>query len=92
MQQGLFVTATFGLLGAADDWIKIRTHKRGLTARTEVSVPAVCLSTSRIRLAVLREHDKPHGLEIVWPIGKLAISLGPLLGSGRLLMVAARTR
>lgn len=77
VQQGLFVTATFGLLGAADDWIKIRTHKRGLTARQKFLLQFVlALLVAGWLYAVQR--DKLHGLEILWPIGKLAISLGPL--------------
>src|SRR5262245_44274972 len=33
VQIGLFVAITFGALGAADDWIKLSTARRGLTAR-----------------------------------------------------------
>ncbi len=33
VQQGLTVVFLYGLLGACDDWIKIRTSRRGLTVR-----------------------------------------------------------
>ena len=77
VQQGLVVMTAFGLLGAADDWIKIRTSKRGLTARQKFMIQFLIATVVAIWLYCV-QRDKPQGLEIIWPFGKLAFSLGPL--------------
>jgi phospho-N-acetylmuramoyl-pentapeptide-transferase len=65
----------FGALGAYDDWVKIRTTQRGLTARQKFSYQmalAICFAL----WLYFQQRGKPFGLEIVGPIGRWSFSLG----------------
>ena len=73
--QSLILVIGFGAIGAHDDWIKARSQKRGLTARDKFSWQwAMALVIAAMLFFVQRE--KPLGLELVFPIGKLSLSLG----------------
>jgi len=73
--QALALVVGFGAIGAADDWIKITSARRGLTVRQKILGQfAVALG-----LAVwmhLWQRDKPMGLELIGPIGGWSIPLG----------------
>lgn len=75
VQIGLFVAIAFGALGAADDWIKLRTARRGLTVRQKLLAQLVLsLITAGWLYAVQR--DRPFGTELYWPLGDAAWPLG----------------
>lgn len=75
VQQALFVVLAFGALGAADDWVKIRTEKRGLSVRQKL-VGQCALAIIVIGWLYAVQKGRPHGLDLVGPIGSIAIPLG----------------
>ncbi len=75
VQQALVVVATFGVLGAMDDWIKIRTSKRGLTARQKFI--GQCLLGTIIAIWLYQtQRNLPDGINLIGPVGQVAIPLG----------------
>ncbi len=89
VQQALFVVATFGLLGAMDDWIKIRTAKRGLTARQKFL--GQCVLAAIVALWLYQtQRDRAGGLDLIGPFGRYAVPLGiAFLGWAVLVLVGA---
>src|SRR5262249_8252311 len=75
VQQSLVLVLGFGLLGAYDDWIKIRTTRRGLTVRQKFLGQFACAGLLAVWLFLL-QRDKPFGLELIGPIGPWSLSLG----------------
>jgi phospho-N-acetylmuramoyl-pentapeptide-transferase len=75
VQQALLLVLGFGLLGAADDWIKISSSRRGLTVRQKFAGQLALALSLAIWMYVL-QRDKPGGVEIVSPIGGWSIPLG----------------
>ena len=75
IQIGLFVAVAFATLGAADDWTKMRTHSRGLSARKKLTVQLLIAGISAVWL-YLRQRELTHGLELIWPIGEIGLWLG----------------
>lgn len=76
------VAAGYGLIGAADDWIKARSKRRGLTVRqkfaAQVAIGAVVACVLWREFAAV-----PNGLSLHWPVGGHAAWLGaafPLWG------------
>ena len=73
--QSLIVVIGFGAIGAYDDWIKVSSHKRGLTAREKFAAQwALALFVSAMLCLV--QADKPSGLALVFPIGKWNWNIG----------------
>lgn len=73
--QSLIVVIGFGAIGTRDDWIKVRSKKRGLTVRDKFAWQwAIALMIATMLFFV--QADKPHGLDLVFPVGKYSISLG----------------
>jgi phospho-N-acetylmuramoyl-pentapeptide-transferase len=75
VQLGLTASVGLGALGAVDDWIKLSSHRHGLSVRQKLFGQIV------ISLLVgwgLYEHHclHPLGLEIVWPIGGASLFIG----------------
>jgi phospho-N-acetylmuramoyl-pentapeptide-transferase len=75
LQQSLLVVVGFGAIGAVDDWIKIRTRKRGVTARQKFSSQmilalAICCWLYMVQLS------QPQGLELIFPIGRRGVFIG----------------
>lgn len=73
--QALLVVIGFGCLGAMDDWIKVSTPKRGLTARQKFSAQmifalAICSWLYMVQLS------QPQGLELIFPIGQQGVFIG----------------
>lgn len=68
VQIGLLTAIGFGALGAADDWIKLNTTRRGLSIRQKFVGQLVISLTVGILLYFDHSH-KPHGLELIWPFG-----------------------
>ena len=75
VQLGLFVAVAFAALGAADDWIKLSTRRRGLTVRQKlVAQTLLALAAAAWLYGVHR--GVPSGTDLVWPIGNAALPLG----------------
>jgi len=74
-QLGLLAAVGFASIGAVDDWIKLRTTRNGLTIRQKLLAQTVLAVTLGIVL-YLEQQDKPHGLELIWPIGGAGLALG----------------
>lgn len=75
VQVGLFVTIGFAILGAVDDWIKLATTKRGLSVRQKLAVQLAIAFVAGWWL-FLEQQTKPHGLELIWPLGNASLWLG----------------
>ncbi|RLS35391.1 MAG: phospho-N-acetylmuramoyl-pentapeptide-transferase [Planctomycetota bacterium] len=71
----LFVTVTFTVLGCLDDWIKLTTKKRGLTARQKL-VGQIVLSIITAVWLYQIQVKSPHGTAFVWPFGLGIFTLG----------------
>ena len=72
---GLFVVVSFAILGAIDDWIKLSTNRNGLKSKTKLIVQTLLAMVVGCILFAIHS-DKPHGLELIWPIGNVALPLG----------------
>lgn len=89
VQQALFVVVTFGVLGGIDDWVKIRTTKRGLTARQKFFGQCGLAVVIAAWLYAVQS-TRPQGLDLVSPIGRYALPLGLVfLGWAVLVLVGA---
>jgi len=75
VQLSLFVSLTFLILGGTDDWIKVKTRRRGLTSRQKFLVQSLLAGVSMFWLYQV-QRSVPQGLELIFPIGSLSISLG----------------
>lgn len=75
VQIGLFVSISFALLGAVDDWTKIGKQTRGLKAHQKFLVQLILGGIAATWLYFV-QRDKVHGLELIWPIGEYGIWLG----------------
>ena len=72
---GLGVTAAFALLGAADDWVKLRTAANGLTPREKFAVQAGLAAAAGLGLLhVFTAKSLP--VELRLPVGGLVLPLG----------------
>ncbi len=89
VQQALFVVAAFGALGAADDWIKIRTSKRGLTARQKFA--GQCLLGAIVAIWLYQtQRNLVDGTNLIGPLGQVVIPLGiGFIGWAALVLVSA---
>ena len=72
---GLFTVISFGLLGAYDDWTKLKTQRNGLKARHKFAAQLVLASIAASYLYFVMR-DLPHGLELIWPVGNWGFPLG----------------
>jgi phospho-N-acetylmuramoyl-pentapeptide-transferase len=75
VQLGLFTAVGFAGLGAADDWIKLSTTRRGLTVRQKFA--AQWLLAAVVGAVLYWEHlEKPGGLDLISPVGDWRLPLG----------------
>lgn len=75
LQAGIGLSIGMGLIGGIDDWIKIRTLRKGLSVRQKLAAQAllsaiVCFPASRTIGSI------PNGFSFIWPFGNIAIPLG----------------
>lgn len=75
VQMGLIVALGLGGLGAADDWIKLSTHKKGLTVRQKLFGQIVIASLVGV-LLYFHQAERPSGLELLGPLGTGGLWLG----------------
>lgn len=75
LQQALLFVVGFAAIGAVDDWIKIRTRKRGVTARQKFSSQMILALTICSWLYMV-QLSQPQGLELIFPIGRHGIFIG----------------
>lgn len=75
VQLGILTAIGFGALGACDDWIKLSSHRNGLSVRQKLLGQIVIASLVG---GLLYEHHRslPLGLDLFWPLGKAHFSLG----------------
>lgn len=75
LQQALLIVIGFAVLGGIDDWIKIRTLRRGVTARQKflcqlILAAPICTWLYMVQLS------QSDGLKLMFPIGSHSTSLG----------------
>lgn len=75
LQQALLVVVGFAVIGGIDDWIKISTSKRGVTARQKFSAQ-MCLALAICSWLYMVQLSQPQGLELIFPIGRHGIFIG----------------
>lgn len=89
VQQAVTVVALYGLLGACDDWVKIRTSRRGLTVRQKFLGQLLVGAGIVLWLWASRPGD-PFRDAVIVPIGGYILPLGIVfLGWGVLVLVGA---
>lgn len=77
VQLALFVVVSLTAIGGYDDWIKQRTKRNGLSAWQKLLAQLLVASVAGYVLYVY--HDAaPAGSAIIWPLGNVAIAIGPL--------------
>jgi phospho-N-acetylmuramoyl-pentapeptide-transferase len=72
---GLVVSLT--MLGAVDDWIKMSTARKGLSVRQKLAAQIV-LTLIAAFAVYYQNSEQTFGTDLVWPIGRSALALGPL--------------
>lgn len=75
---GIVLTAGLGIVGGIDDWIKLRTNRKGLTPRQKFVAQSV-LSMVVCWFISGELKNLPNGLDFIWPFGNLVIPLGGAL-------------
>lgn len=75
IQIALFIALSFGVLGAVDDWIKLKGKRNGLRAKEKLAAQLILAFLAAFWL-YLPHRSLPHGLELFWPFGDHSIVLG----------------
>lgn len=75
VQLGLFSVVSFAVLGAVDDWIKLRTARRGLKAREKFAGQLLLSAVCVLWLAHIQQAE-PFAGQLVWPLGNNVLNLG----------------
>ncbi len=75
VQVALLAAIGFAGIGAVDDWIKLRTSHNGLTIRQKL-LAQTALAFVASGFLYYEQQGKPHGLELIWPIGGAGFALG----------------
>ena len=75
VQLGLFLTISFGMLGAVDDWRKLNSSTKGMTARTKFMIQWILAILAGLPL-YQHQIKIPLGTELIFPIGNWAIPIG----------------
>ncbi len=78
VQLGMFTAVAFAALGTVDDWIKLRTTRRGLSARQKLLTQILLASVVTGWLFWL-QREQPDGQTLIWPIGNGRLWLGWLI-------------
>ena len=75
VQVAIFTIVGFGTLGAGDDWIKLRTTRKGLSVREKL-IGQILLGGCVSTVLFIHQYSVPHGLELTLPFLSQPISLG----------------
>lgn len=75
VQIALVTVVGFTAIGAYDDWIKLKTSKRGLSVRQKLVAQSV-LSAGLAAWLFTAMKDIDGGLDLVWPFGNAALAMG----------------
>ena len=75
LQQAMMVTIGFAVIGGIDDWIKISTRKRGVTARQKFTAQTILVLPICAWLYMV-QLSQPQGLELIFPIGRQGVFIG----------------
>lgn len=75
VQISLGTVVCFAILGGVDDWVKLRTTRNGLSIRQKFGIQ-VCVAGVASCLLYQVQREIPQGLELIWPIGGIGVSLG----------------
>ncbi|WP_339911155.1 phospho-N-acetylmuramoyl-pentapeptide-transferase [Symmachiella dynata] len=71
----IFVVVGFSVLGAIDDWVKLKGARNGLRAKEKFVVQLVLAGTASL-LLYWHHRQVPQGLDLFWPFGEHSIYLG----------------
>jgi phospho-N-acetylmuramoyl-pentapeptide-transferase len=75
VQLGLVVAIGLGFVGAADDWIKLKTPRNGLSIWQKLL--GQCLVAALVGFVLYVHHrHRPHGLDLIAPFGEASLPLG----------------
>lgn len=75
VQLAIFVVTSLTALGAADDWVKQRTTRNGLSARQKFLIQCFIAGIAGW-LLYQEQQSEPYGTDLVWPLGNFVIPLG----------------
>ena len=75
VQLALVTAISFGSLGAVDDWIKLSTHRNGLSVRQKLATQLL-LAAAIGTVLYWERRTVPDGLELHWPLASHGIWLG----------------
>lgn len=75
VQLGIFLTISFAMLGAVDDWQKLNSNTKGMSARTKFIIQWTLAIAAG---ASLYQHQLkiPLGTELIFPFGDWVIPIG----------------
>jgi phospho-N-acetylmuramoyl-pentapeptide-transferase len=73
----LFLAVGYGAIGAADDWVKLSSRKKGLTARQKMAW-LVVVGGLVSGLLFAHHHGKDHGHALYVPFSESMVPLGAL--------------
>lgn len=73
----LFAVLSFAILGAVDDWIKLRMKQNGLKVRQKFACQVVLSLVMAIALYFIHCQNQ-ETIGVIWPIGNYVIPLGVL--------------
>ena len=77
VQGAIFILLSFATLGALDDWIKLRTERNGLKAKTKFLLQSLFAGLAGIGLYSFYT-TIPDGTTFIFPFGGLSFELGYL--------------
>lgn len=86
VQMALFTVISFAALGAADDWIKLSTTRRGLTVQQKFFCQFILASCLAAWLYNVQK-NQPDGLHLIWPFGDYRVALGVLFAGWAVLVL-----
>ncbi|MCA9097944.1 MAG: phospho-N-acetylmuramoyl-pentapeptide-transferase [Planctomycetaceae bacterium] len=77
LQGGIILVSGLGIIGGIDDWIKLRTNRKGLTVKqkfvAQCAISAIVCWSITGPLGTVQ-----NGLDFIWPFGNAVIPLGML--------------
>ncbi|MEZ6122782.1 MAG: phospho-N-acetylmuramoyl-pentapeptide-transferase [Planctomycetaceae bacterium] len=75
VRTAVLLVTTMTAVGAADDWIKQRSRRNGLTARQKLGLQILLATVTSWMLYTCHLQHEP-GAAIVWPLGNRVLTIG----------------